>query len=403
MPLHFYLLRAWWHAILQRGRSWQRKIINSANDSIDVKLQLVTDAAELPVEVKASPDNTQRLFITDNKGKILLLKNDSLLAKPFFNIYDKVGTQDKNSLVGTIFSFAFHPQFSANRKFYVCYTAPTKVHGNACKLVISEFMVSKSNPDLADLSSEHKVMELEGKNIQNNGAQIMFGPGGYLYISIGDDGLGDSNYVHHAQDLSFLNGKLLRINVNKLPYTIPLDNPFVATKNARPEIWAYGFRKLWHYNFDSTTHELFGGDVGEDREEEIDMVKKGANYGWPVMEGDSIFAKGSVINKSAYTAPINCYNHKTGICVIGGSFYYGNEFPSLKNKYIFGDFNGSMFALMKNIQGKWLRQPIKIINKPADPLLICGCNIDPENKLFVMGILNTKSGSKGVVYKIVKI
>lgn len=329
------------------GKRLTEKSNQPANDSIDVMLQLVTDAIALPVEIRASPDTTHRLFITDNKGKILVLKNDSLLPNPFFNIYNKVGPQDKNPLVGTVFSFAFNPQFSANRKCYVCYTESTKVHGNACKLVISEFMVSKSNPDLADLTSEHNVLELEGKNIQNNGAQIMFGPGGYLYISIGDDGLGDSNYIHHAQDLSFLNGKLLRVNVNKLPYTIPLDNPFVATKDARPEIWAYGFRKLWRYNFDPATNELFGGDVGEDKEEEIDIVKKGANYGWPVMEGDSSFAKDSVANKSGYTAPINCYTHKTGICVIGGSFYYGNDFPSLKNKYIFGDFNGSMFALMK--------------------------------------------------------
>ena len=372
------------------------------NDSIGVRLQLLTDAVDIPVEVKASPDNTRRLFITDNKGKILLLKYDSLLPKPFFNIYDKLGIQDKNSPIGMVFSFAFDPKFSTNHKFYVCYTEPTKVEGNTCELVISQFMVSKSNADLADLKTEQKVMEVEGKNIQNNGAQIIFGPDGYLYISIGDDASGDSNYTYHAQDLSTLNGKLLRINVNKYPYVIPLDNPFVDTKNARPEIWAYGFRKLWHYDFDSATHALFGGDVGEDKEEEIDIIEKGANYGWPAMEGDSSFAR-NVANKSGYTAPIHSYTHKTGICVIGGSFYYGNEFPSLKNKYIFGDFNGSMFALTKNMKGTWIRQPIKMINKPADPLLISGCNVGSGDNIFVMGILNTKRGPKGVVYKIVKL
>ena len=370
-------------------------------DSIGVKYELVTDAIKAPVELNLSPDNTHRMFITDNSGKVWILKNDSLLAKPFLNIYDKLGHQDKNSLVGTLFSVAFHPQFSTNNKFYVCYNAPTKIHTNTCKLVVSEFKVSKTNPDLADLASEHRVFELEGHNIQNNGAQIAFGPDSYLYISIGDDKAGDSTYKYHAQDLGFLHGKLLRIDVNKKPYTIPADNPFVGIKNARPEIWAYGFRKLWRYSFDPATHQIIGGDVGENREEEVDIVKKGTNYGWPVKEGDSSFEKSDSNNKSSYTSPINTYNHKVGICIIGGSFYYGKEIPLLKNKYVFGDYNGSMFALMKNAQGTWIRQPLKILNKPADPFLICGCNVGKNNELFVMGFLTTKTGLKGAVYKIV--
>ena len=199
-----------------------------------------------------------------------------------------------------------------------------------------------------------------------------------------------------------LNGKLLRIDVNKLPYTIPPDNPFVGVKNGRPEIWAYGFRKLWRYEFDPVTHQIFGGDVGENKEEEIDIVKKGANYGWPAMEGDSIFQKTAVENKSAYTRPVSTYTRSVGICIIGGGYYYGNEIPALKNKYVFGDFNGSMFALAKSAQDNWIIQPLKIFNKPADPFLICGCNVDENNDLFVMGILNGKTGTKGAVYKIVK-
>jgi glucose/arabinose dehydrogenase len=375
----------------------------TATDSITVKLELITNAADLPVELKSSPDSTHRIFITDNRGKILILEKDSVLPKPFFNIYDKLGNQDKNSSIGAVFSFAFHPQFSTNGKFYVCYNSPTKIHGNTCKMVVSEFTRSKSDPDVADLRSERSVLELEGKNVQTNGAQISFGPDGFLYISIGDDKGSDSAYQYHAQDLGFLNGKLLRIDVNHLPYTIPRDNPFVGVKNARPEIWAYGFRKLWHYEFDPVTHQLVGGDVGEDKDEEVDIVKKGANYGWPVMEGDSVFQKAAVKNKSAYTAPVSTYAHNEGICIIGGAYYYGNEITGLKNKYVFGDFNGSMFALAKNAHGEWIRQPLKIFNKPADPFLICGCNIDDKNNLFVMGILNGKSGAKGAVYKIVRI
>ena len=385
------------------GKRLAQKNTKSADDSIEVKLELVTNAVGFPVEFKEAPDNTHRSFITDNKGKIWILKKDSVVAKPFFNIYDKIGPQDKSSMVGILFSFAFDPQFSSNRKFYVCYVAPTKVIGNTCKMVLSQFTASKSNPDVADLSSENKVLEIEAKNSQDNGAEILFGPDGYLYVSIGDNKGADHNYTFHGQDLSSLNGKLLRIDVNKLPYTIPPDNPFVNTKNARPEIWAYGFRKLWRYDFDPVTHQLIGGDVGEDKQEEIDIVKKGADYGWPVMEGDSVFKKSDLETTIALTAPINTYTHKVGICVIGGNYYYGNEIPGLKNKYVFGDYNGSMFALMKNKGETWIRQPLKITNKPDDVLIICGCNVDQDNNVFIMGVLNAKNSEKGFVYKIVKI
>lgn len=406
--LHFCFIAIISIACLMACNTPDKKRLQKKNniagiDSIGVKLKLITNAIKAPVELNVSPDNTHRMFITDVSGKIWVLQNDSLLSKPFLDINDKLGQQKKGSPVGSIFSVAFHPQFKTNSKFYVCYNAPTKIHANACKLVVSEFIASKSNPDLADLASEHRVLELEGKNIGNNGAKIGFGPDGYLYISIGDDRLGDSTYKFHAQDLGFLNGKLLRIDVNKKPYAIPLDNPFFATKNARPEIWAYGFRKLWRFSFDPATHQLFGGDVGEDREEEIDIVQKGANYGWPVKEGDSSFLKSDSKSNSTYTSPIISYTHKDGICVIGGSFYYGKEIPALRNKYVFGDFNGSMFALMQNTQGNWIRQPLKIFNKPADPFLICGWNVDENNELFVMGLLNSQTGGKGAVYKIVKI
>ena len=121
-----------------------------------MKLELINNAVDIPVELKASPDTTHRMFLTDNKGKIRILKNDSLLTKSFLNIYDKLGQQDKNSLVGTIFSFAFNPEFAINGKFYVCYNAPTKIHGNTCKMVVSEFAASKSDPDVADLKSERE-------------------------------------------------------------------------------------------------------------------------------------------------------------------------------------------------------------------------------------------------------
>ena len=196
-----------------------------AIDSIGVKFQLVTNAIAAPVQMSVAPDNSSRRFITDNGGKIWIMKNDSVLPKPFLDISVKPVPKGQAPIVGTIFGMAFHPQFATNQKFYVCYNAASKIRTNKSKLVVSEFMSDNKNPDIADAKSLHSIFELEGSTVFGNGAEIAFGPDGYLYISIGDDDPGDSTYKSHAQDLSLLNGKILRIDVNKTPYAIPADNP----------------------------------------------------------------------------------------------------------------------------------------------------------------------------------
>jgi glucose/arabinose dehydrogenase len=365
-----------------------------------VKLQLVTNVINAPIEIDEPIDNSKRLFITDLNGKIWIVKNDSVKSKPFLDITTKLEQKDTTAEIKGLFSMAFHPQYSINRKFYVCYNAPTKIKENVCKLVVSEFTAQKDNSDIADINSERRVFELEGKGVEMFASQIAFGPDGYLYISIGDHG--DSNYKNRGQDLSCFNGKLLRIDVNKTPYAIPVDNPFTGIKNERPEIFAYGFRRLWRFSFDPVTSLLIGGDVGDVKQEEIDIIRKGENYGWPVKEGDSIYSKSNDV-KISFTSPISTYSHKEGIAVIGGSFYHGNDLPFLKNKYVFADFNGNLFTLTKTTEGSWTRESLRILNKPSDPFLICSFNTDEDNNLYVTGLLNTNSGFKGVVYKIMKV
>ena len=371
-------------------------------DSANIKYKLVTDKLKMPLELNEPAGSEGRMFITDNKGIIWILKNDSIATKPFLNIYDKIGEQPKNSPAGMIFSVAFHPKYATNHKFYVCYNAPSKIHTADSKLIVSEFTASSDNPDIADLKSENEIIEFTGSTVQGNGSQIAFGPDGYLYISVGDDSAGDTSYHHHAQDLKFFNGKLLRIDVNQKPYGIPPDNPFVNVKQARPEIWAYGFRKLWRFTFDPSSHQLFGADIGQDKEEEIDIITKGANYGWPVKEGDSTYEKNSSVANSSFTAPINTYNHEVGICVIGGCFYYGNDIPVLKNKYVFADFRGSLFTLAKSNEN-WQRRPLKISSSPEGSFFICGCSLDASGHLYVLGYVIKDKIKKGVVYQLSKI
>ncbi|MEJ7683429.1 MAG: PQQ-dependent sugar dehydrogenase [Segetibacter sp.] len=313
-----------------------------------------------------APDNTDRLFISDLSGKIFILQNERVLPTPFIDVSSKLEQKDTAASMRAIFSMAFHPDFAANKKFYICYNAPASDTADKCKLMISEFRTRNDNPDIADLSSERKVFEADGSSIGVDDCQIAFGPDGYLYISIGDNGTPLEK--REAQRLNSFLGKLLRIDVNKTPYAIPPDNPFVGNKNVRPEIWSYGLRRLWRFSFDPETHLLFGADIGDKMQEEIDIIQKGGNYGWPIEEGDSLAVKNTTADTSKFIAPLNAYSHKDGICVIGGNIYHGNELPFLKGKYVFADLNGSLFSLSENPNKKWIRQPIKLLNPPTDPL-----------------------------------
>jgi glucose/arabinose dehydrogenase len=133
---------------------------------------------------------------------------------------------------------------------------------------------------------------------------------------------------------------------------LSLHNNNVDVNDTRPEIWASGFRRLWRFSFDKKSNQLFGCDAGQEKQEEIVIIEKAGNYGWRVKEGHRIHNEKVPVNEALYKAPIITYTHQEGICIIGGSFYYGSAVPCLKNKYVFADFNGSLFTLIQNEQHK---------------------------------------------------
>jgi glucose/arabinose dehydrogenase len=372
---------------------------NTAAASNAVKYQLVTDAIKSPVQMVVAPDNTNRLFVGDLSGRIYILQNGQLSAKPFIDIHSKLEQKDTTDAMRAIFSIAFHPDFATNKKFYICYNAPASDTADKCKLRISEFRASNDNADFADPSSERKVLDIDGSTVGVDGCQISFGPDGYMYIAVGDNGTPLEK--REGQHLNSFLGKMLRIDVNKTPYAIPADNPFVGNKNAKPEIWSYGLRRLWRFSFDPKSKLLYGADVGDKTEEEIDIIRKGGNYGWPVKEADSLAVVNTAADTSNFIAPLNSYSHRDGICIIGGNFYYGDDLPFLKDKYLFADFNGSLFSLAKNPNAKWIRERLKLINPPAYPINIFSVDQDKKNEAYVLGVLNTPAGSKGVIYKLV--
>jgi len=365
-----------------------------------IRLQLVTDSAKFPVELKESPDSTHRLFVCDLSGRIYVVKNGQQQPRPFLDIRSRLETKDPAPNIKGMFGMTFDPKFAVNKKVYVSYNAPTKIDSNVCKLVVSQFTVSTINPDSVDASSEKRVFELEGHTVQQDAGELAFGPDGYMYISIGDNGTPMKD--RHAQELDSYLGKLLRIDVSTLPYKIPADNPFVNNKKAKPEIYAYGLRRFWRFTWEQTLSAFIGGDIGDKAQEEVDIIHKGGNYGWPFVEGDSVKVNLDSVHQSLsnFIKPVATYGRKDGICVMGGVIYKGS-IPYLQNKYVFADFNGTPYYLTPGAESSvWQKHLIGISDKGKWPFIINSFNIDNSGEIYLMGVLNTDKGQQGVVYKV---
>jgi len=335
---------------------------------------------ERPVWLSEAPDGSGRMFVVYQTGKILVFQKhgDGSDAKEFFNIEardPKAGGQNECGLL----SIAFHPGFATNHLFYVYYNQknPADQHSQPLNFpirsVISEFSVATNDPDQADLNSERILLQVPQPFGNHKGGELAFGPDGFLYLGLGDGGLGDDP-LGNGQSISTLLAKMLRLDVNsrstvgrgrnarQLQYTIPADNPFVkepdmGDRGARKEIYAYGLRNPWRYSFDRQTGALWCGDVGQDLWEEVDLIVKGGNYGWSVREGAHHFNPGP--EGAQYIEPIIEYTHKPnlqsqgmfpdhsiGLCIIGGYVYRGKACPALNGIYIYGDYNlGTIWGL----------------------------------------------------------
>ncbi|MEJ5351773.1 MAG: PQQ-dependent sugar dehydrogenase [Melioribacteraceae bacterium] len=300
---------------------------------------------EQPVDIQNANDGTNRLFIVSQPGKIYVIENDSNVtsAKVFLDISEKVLFGGEQGLLG----LAFHPDYKNNGYFFVDYTT-----SNPRRTIISRFSVSKDNPNRADKNSELILLEVEQPYSNHNGGQLTFGPDSFLYISFGDGGsAGDPQ--NYAQNLKSHLGKILRIDVNKVEnnknYSIPNDNPFKGNTNGlKEEIYAWGLRNVWRFSFDKLTGKLWAADVGQNLWEEIDIIEKGKNYGWRIMEGFHCYNPSRNCDTTNLTMPIWEYGHNQdgGYSITGGFVYRGNNAEEIYGKYVYGDFvTGNIWAL----------------------------------------------------------
>lgn len=299
---------------------------------------------DLPVELASPDDNTDRIFVVEQKGIIRVFENSSSVQRStvFLDIEKQVSSGGEMGLLG----LAFHPEYKTNGYFYLNYT-----RRNPQETVISRFSVSASNPNTADPNSETILLRFGQPYDNHNGGKVAFGNDGFLYIGTGDGGSwGDPK--NRAQDRTELLGKILRIDVNKpagkLKYSIPPDNPYAGSNlGYREEIYAYGMRNPWRFSFDRNTGKLWAGDVGQNKFEEIDIIEKGGNYGWRIMEANECYRANSC-NTAGLKAPVWSYlqGAATGSSVTGGYVCRDENLPGLSGKYIYGDFvTGNIWAL----------------------------------------------------------
>ncbi len=333
-----------------------------AQTPLRLRMTEVADGFVSPVGLCSPHDGSNRLFVVEQGGKVKIITGGEVLARPFIDISSRlVGLNIAYSEKGLL-GMAFHPDFKNNGLFYLHYSAKSDDRITDHKGIIAVYRVSPNDPNLAIPETEKILMEIPQPESNHNGGQLAFGKDGYLYIGLGDGGgAGDKHGDRgNGQDLNTWLGKLLRIDVNAPKgYKIPPDNPFVNMANCKPEIWAYGLRNPWRFSFDRATQKLFCADVGQNQYEEINIIRKGGNYGWRIMEGKHCYEPAQDCDQTALQLPVAEYDHREGISVIGGYVYRGLEFPSLHGHYLFGDWSGKLWYLKFNEDSReWDRGPV---------------------------------------------
>jgi uncharacterized repeat protein (TIGR03806 family) len=300
-----------------------------------------------PVLLTYAPGDSSRLFVVEQTGRIRVFPNRPDAAPSDVKVFLDVSTKIHYGGEEGLLALAFHPKYAQNRYFYIYYTL-----GSPQPSVLVRYQTRENDPNSADPMSATVLLQIPQPYANHNGGTLAFGPDGYLYLTTGDGGSG-GDPQNHAQDLSSLLGKVLRIDVDNaggaLPYGIPDDNPFVGADGgaARGEVWAYGMRNPWRCSFDRVTELLWCGDVGQDTYEEVDIITRGSNYGWRLMEGTHCYNPPTNCNPGTLTLPIIDYSHTVGGCAITGGFVYrGSLLPDLYGAYIYGDYcSGNIWAL----------------------------------------------------------
>lgn len=321
-----------------------------AQPDVGPRLQLIASGFDRPVQVTHAGDGSGRLFVTERPGTVRIVRGGQVESEPFLDIRERVSLGGERGLL----SIAFPPDYARQGHLFAYYA------GLDGDIVISRFEVS-ADADRADAGSEEVILRIPHPNFDNHyGGQLAFGPDGYLHAGTGDGG-GAGDPQGNAQNPDSLLGKLLRIDVlsepdSGLAYAIPADNPFADGQAGRPEVWALGLRNPWRFSFDRLTGDLWIGDVGQSRFEEIDRqpaeASGGRNYGWNILEGGACYPAPPCEQPARYAPPLAAYGRELGGSVTGGLVYRGPG-AGVRGWYVFGDFVSGRIFILLGQGGDW--------------------------------------------------
>jgi glucose/arabinose dehydrogenase len=331
-----------------------------------------------PVFLTHSGDGTNRIFVVQQTGRIIVFPNDSTIttSNVFLDVSPKIVSGGEQGLLG----LAFHPNFSSNRYFYIYYTKT-----GTGDVVISRFTRSVADPNKADSTSELVLLTIPHSTYSNhNGGCLMFGQDGYLYAGVGDGGSG-GDPDNNGQNTNVLLAKILRIDVNNPSggnnYGIPPTNPY-AGGGGRPEIFCIGMRNPWRFSQDPVTGIIYIGDVGQNIWEEVDIMTNGGNYGWRIMEGFHCYNPPNGCDTTGLKKPIKEYNHSgNGCSITGGYVYRGSRVPALIGNYIYGDYCSTNIWRLKYVNGTVTEDAV-VIPTALPPNTFSSFGVDQNNELY---------------------
>ncbi|PVV05817.1 MAG: hypothetical protein B6D77_17795 [gamma proteobacterium symbiont of Ctena orbiculata] len=317
-----------------------------ADAGIATAIQLSTPYPSLPnlsslVGLYQIAGDNSMWYALQQTGQVVRFANDPAVesVESYIDISDRVDYGGEKGLLG----MAFHPDFTSNGFVYLSYTASP---GGDLESRISRFSLDSASQTL-DPATEQIILVVDQPYSNHNGGQISFGPDGMLYIGLGDGGSG-GDPLGHGQNTATLLGSMLRIDVGDGlgSYTIPSDNPFVSGGGAA-EVYAYGLRNPWRWSFDRQTGDLWLGDVGQNAYEEVDIIRRGGNYGWNLMEASHCYPASANCDATGLTLPVAEYDHSQGISVTGGYVYRGSEMPQMQGRYLYSDYgSGRIWGLV---------------------------------------------------------
>ncbi|HYI67600.1 MAG TPA: PQQ-dependent sugar dehydrogenase [Candidatus Limnocylindrales bacterium] len=355
-----------------------------------VGLEILVEGLDRPLALAFTGEPGQ-MFVGQQAGLVHRVEGQAIQAEPLLDLTDRVGMAGEKGFLG----LALHPEFAENGRFYVTYTSLEN------HTILAEYTA----PDglRADPASERVLLDLEQESDFHKGGSLAFAADGTLFVTVGDDAWPRGTTPDYSDNFR---GSIIRIDVDERtgdkPYGIPEGNAF-AEGEGPPEVWDYGFRNPWRMSIDPESGDLYVGDVGAERFEELDRHRggepPGLDFGWGAWEANEcrrhhIREELNCDEWADAEKPIVVFKgseFKTPDCaIIGGFVYRGDDVPAFRDQYVFSDFCSGRIRIIPTEE----EEPVPDVLLDAD-LRMSTFGMDSEGELYIADV------ATGIVYRLI--